>query len=316
MDYEKIYEESIYQDLKLVLFENFQFEFQSGNYKVGLIDLNCLKDIINTLNLILKYFKNTNYTIEQTKLYEGNTYMDNYYVYSQQGTERRICFYCCNKNIELVFSIANLERPQVERFRLHGKNAHTDEFEIFPDWVRDFYISLGATYNKIIDLKEKEPARKEALKEKVNDTLINLSKAYEELTIQEIVAKIGYKSLQKLEEIRKIIEDLLFEGKLNARIRSDSIVFGKHFEEKTVEILTDIKDDTELIKQYTAQLEEILDKTEDIEIYLKTHLASDYEKIKDKIDDYKRGKINRRELAKQILKSLGKTVGKVLIKKI
>jgi len=49
---------------------------------------------------------------------------------------------------------------------------------------------------------------------------------------------------------------------------------------------------------------------------LKTRLASDYEKIKDKVEDYKQGKIKRLELIKQIFKILGKNIGKTLIKTI
>ena len=71
--------------------------------------------------------------------------------------------------------------------------------------------------------------------------------------------------------------------------------------------LDDIKNDTELIKEYTSQIEEIFDKQVDLEAYLKTHLASGWEKIKDSYQDYKTGKIDRKELIKRGIKLLGKT---------
>ena len=45
-------------------------------------------------------------------------------------------------------------------------------------------------------------------------------------------------------------------------------------------------------------LNEVFDKIEDIEEYLKSHLASEFEKIKNAWQDYKDGKISKRELIK------------------
>lgn len=47
-----------------------------------------------------------------------------------------------------------------------------------------------------------------------------------------------------------------------------------------------------------------------------TRLATDYEKIKDIIEDYKKGKIKRRETAKKIAIILVKKLGNIFIKKI
>ena len=145
----------------------------------------------------------------------------------------------------------------------------------------------------MLELKRNEPERKRALKEKVRNTLEELSGVFEELTFQEITSKMGYSSSLKTEDILKIIEELLFEGKMNARIKKDIVVFEKPLQVKTVDILMDIKDDTEIIKEYTSKIEEIIDKTEDIEAYLRSRLATDYEKIKDIVNDYKTGKIKK-----------------------
>ncbi len=167
----------------------------------------------------------------------------------------------------------------------------------------------------MLELKRNEPKRKRALKDKVRNTLEKLSGVFEELSFQEITEKVGYSSSLKIEEIRKIIEELLFEGEMNARIKKDIVVFEKPLQVKTVDILMDIKDNTEIIKEYTLKIEEIIDKTEDIEDCLRSRLATDYEKVKDIVHDYKSGKIKKGELAKRILKILGKNVAKILIKR-
>ena len=81
----------------------------------------------------------------------------------------------------------------------------------------------------------------------------------------------------------------------------------------------DIKSDTELLKEYTSQINDLFDKIgklDDIEIYLKEHLASDWESIKETWDDYKTGKINRNKLVKEAIKILGKTFIKKIIEKV
>ena len=85
---------------------------------------------------------------------------------------------------------------------------------------------------------------------------------------------------------------------------------------EVIEIVKDIKNHTEYIRNYLPTIESILEKTEDIELYLRERLASDYEKIKDKIEDYTQGKIEKKELAIHILKILGKKAVRIFIKKI
>ncbi len=77
--------------------------------------------------------------------------------------------------------------------------------------------------------------------------------------------------------------------------------------------LDDIKSDTELIKEYTSQIEEIFERTEDIESYLKSHIGSDWEKIKHIWDEYKKGKITRKQMIMKCIKILGKKFIKKII---
>ena len=77
--------------------------------------------------------------------------------------------------------------------------------------------------------------------------------------------------------------------------------------------LDEVKSDTELIKEYTSQIEEIFEKTEDIESYLKSHIGSDWEKIKHIWDEYKKGKITRKQMIMKCIKILGKKFIKKII---
>jgi len=91
-------------------------------------------------------------------------------------------------------------------------------------------------------------------------------------------------------------------------------------EEKLVDLLKDlsvkcddIKSDTELIKEYTSQIEQLFDKTENLEEFLKDHLSSDWEKIKNSWQEYKAEKINRKQLIARGLKVIGiKFVKKII----
>ncbi len=79
--------------------------------------------------------------------------------------------------------------------------------------------------------------------------------------------------------------------------------------------LDDIKSDTQIIKDYTAQIEDIFDKTEDIETLLKESLGNEYIKMQRYWEDYKAGKIGKKELIVQGLKLFGKKFAKSIIQK-
>ncbi|KKM28464.1 hypothetical protein LCGC14_1566390 [marine sediment metagenome] len=76
--------------------------------------------------------------------------------------------------------------------------------------------------------------------------------------------------------------------------------------------MDDIKSDSVLIKEYTPLIEELFEKVGNVEEYLKERLATDFEKIKNIWNDYKSGKISRRELIKKALKILGKRFIKLI----
>ncbi|KKN01033.1 hypothetical protein LCGC14_1131840 [marine sediment metagenome] len=162
--------------------------------------------------------------------------------------------------------------------------------------------------------KRQKQQEYEETKEKTINYIKNASSVFEEITFSKIILKTGIDP----NDLEEIVEDLIVTGKLNAKIRKNGIVF---IEENplidialaTVDVLQDIKDDTELISYYTSYIEDIFDKTEDIEEFLKSHLANEFEKIRYAWQDYKDGKISRKELIKKGIKQIGKKFVKIFI---
>ena len=108
--------------------------------------------------------------------------------------------------------------------------------------------------------------------------------------------------------------------KAKAKIKRNAVAFLEddpliNIALETVDTLKEIKDDTGLITQYVSLIEDVFDKTENIEEYLKSHLASDFEKIKDAWEDYKEGRITKKELIKIGIKQIGKKFVKIFLKK-
>jgi len=89
----------------------------------------------------------------------------------------------------------------------------------------------------------------------------------------------------------------------------DVAVTITQFDEK----LDSIKMDTELIIEYTKQIEDIFDRVDDLEQYLIKKLGNDFQKIKVAYQQYKEGKIGRTGLIKEGLKALGKMFIKKLV---
>ena len=71
------------------------------------------------------------------------------------------------------------------------------------------------------------------------------------------------------------------EGIIQARLKGSKLVYIQ--EDKTIEILEDIRDNTELFKIYGEKIEAILDKQENLEVYLRMHLITDFERIKESL---------------------------------
>lgn len=87
-------------------------------------------------------------------------------------------------------------------------------------------------------------------------------------------------------------------------------VILKEFSEK----LDDIKSDTEVIKEYTSQIEQIFNRVDDLESFLIKKLGNDFQKIQTAWNQYKEGKIGKAGLIKEGLRVIGKNfIKKILI---
>ena len=112
--------------------------------------------------------------------------------------------------------------------------------------------------------------------------------------------------------VKEMVIQLIKQGEIRAKLKGETLVYIP--EDKTIEILEDIKDNTEIIRTYSEKIEIILDKQDDLEDYLRSHLATDFEKIKEAWEDYKEGYITKKGLIKEAIKVLGKKFIKIVIK--
>jgi len=77
--------------------------------------------------------------------------------------------------------------------------------------------------------------------------------------------------------------------------------------------LDDIKSDTELIKEYTSQIEDVIAKIDNLESFLMRKLGTDFNKIKHIWKKYKEGAIGKRELVTKGIKLVGKKFVKIFL---
>lgn len=157
-----------------------------------------------------------------------------------------------------------------------------------------------------------------------------------ERIIEKIITECNFSLLQKIQNIqlsgmRKIeafAQGLYDKQDVGLSVALKQVESGTRMlvkvmsdrEEKLIDLMRDlklrmddIKSDTELIKEYTSQIEVILDSFDDMEEYLKDHLASDWERIKTAWQEYKEGKIGKKELIIKGVKGIGKKFINVII---
>jgi len=184
--------------------------------------------------------------------------------------------------------------------------------------LHDHNQAKEAIENLNLKIEEQRNLKEVKLKVKAKtiDYIKKASSAFEEITFEKIISKTGV----HLDDLEDIVEDLIFTGAINAKIRKNGIAFLEEsplvdLAIETVDVLKGIKDDTELISQYTSLIEDVFDQTENIEEFLKLHLASEFEKIRDAWRDYKEGIIDKKELIKVGIKQIGKKFIKIFLKK-
>ncbi|MFX1376959.1 MAG: leucine-rich repeat domain-containing protein [Promethearchaeota archaeon] len=155
------------------------------------------------------------------------------------------------------------------------------------------------------------------------------------------VLEVGQKDIKEtmINEISKILSNQIAEYDLiegnNLKLREQINRLQENFDdleikgnfEKADEIkqqidslrnqFRDAHNQLELkLDEIILNIDQIFDKTDNLEEYLKSHLASDFEKIKDKWHDYKAGKISRKDLIIDSLKVVGMKFIKMIIGKV
>lgn len=170
---------------------------------------------------------------------------------------------------------------------------------------------------KYLNTKKANEEIYEETKMKTIEYIKKAAQVFEEISFSKIISKTGI----KLQDLEEMVEDLIFSEKINAKIRKDGIAFIEEnplidIALETVDVLYGIKDDTQLISKYTSYIEDVFDKTENIEEYLKSHLAGEFEKIRNSWQDYKEGKIEKREFIKIGIREIGKKFVKIFLKNI
>ena len=153
---------------------------------------------------------------------------------------------------------------------------------------------------------------------RVDKTIEEIQNVYNEISLEALSVKSKTFRGGKYKPLRTYLEEEIQSGRLNARLSVDNVVFNRGapvvvLSPEITEILKDIKDDTELI---IYKIEDIFDYIEDLEDYLKRHLGSEFEKIKDKYQEYKVNKLTKKEFVSECIKILGKKFVKIFVKKM
>ena len=172
---------------------------------------------------------------------------------------------------------------------LEGKEFKKNEFSIFVDQMNDgldvFYVKSDEVFKK--------------LKKIINNTIQNIKSFFK-----------GSKKEKEVEKKKDTIRNKIYQQ--NIRLEKKLKKISKSIK-KTKSLAGEIKEDTSKIVLQMDEVVLILEhqmdligKIEEIEIYMKENLGSDWLQIRNKWQEYKEEKITRGEFAKLALKKLGK----------
>jgi hypothetical protein len=277
-------------------------------------DISGLKEI-----KYLRYLSLSNNEIEEIEgldhlIYLRELNLSNNYIKEIKGLDELVYLENLSLHNNPITSLQGLEKfDNLKRLILSGTLIPKKLFQ--EAGIKD--SSKSQDLIMYINAKREDELRYTEIKEKTIEYLEKASEVFEEITYSKIISKTGI----VLKDLEEIVEDLIFSGKIKAKIRKDGIAFIEEnpligIALETVDVLHEIKDDTELISQYTSYIEDVFDKTENIEEYLRSHLGSEFEKIQNAWQDYKEGKIDKREFIKTGIKEIGKKFIKVFLKKL
>ncbi|KKN44801.1 hypothetical protein LCGC14_0689380 [marine sediment metagenome] len=183
---------------------------------------------------------------------------------------------------EAESSTQESDTPENDKF---NKN----EFTIYADKVSDgldvFYVKSDEIFKK--------------LKKIINNTYQHVKSFFK-----------GFRKEKDVETVQNKIREKIFQQNLRLEKKLKKIEKGI---DKTKTLAGEIKEDTsrivlkidEVLLIVNHQME-ALGKLDDIEKYMKEHLASDWDQIKYSWNRYKNDEISRGEFTKKALKKLGK----------
>ena len=310
------------EELQYVEFNGKKFEVEKNYGRLQLNNLGIIKITdIKGLNEI-KYLKRLSLSDNEIEEIEGLDHLihlrslglGNNNIKEIKGLEKLVKLEQLSLSGNPITSLSGLERFDNLRY-LYLRETLIPKELFLEAGIKD--PNKAQSIIKYINAKKEVARIYEETKVKTIEYIKKAASVFEEITFSKIRSKTGI----EIQDLEEIVEDLIFSGKINAKIRKDGIAFLEEnpligIALKTVDVLHEIKDDTELISQYTSYIEDVFDKTENIEEYLKSHLASEFEKIQSAWQDYKEGKIDKREFIKTGIKEIGKKFIKIFIKKI
>lgn len=237
------------------------------------------------------------------------------------GNEQELIYNHYKQEIKdfIINKVKNLDEEQKIILYLYLKNSPEYSSDLrLTSWNEDFKKEL----NSFIDIDE--------ISMDYFDLLISLGLIYKGIYIDSKGANMGmnycyssfFKTIKPL--IIKGLKSLDLKGYVSTRMEKEKediihIVHGYEtisdlimdLKKELIGRLDDIKSDTELIKDIVLYIENMFDKIDDLESFLKERLESDFNKIKTAWEDYKAKKIGKKELIKEGLKIIGKNFIKV-----
>ncbi len=161
--------------------------------------------------------------------------------------------------------------------------------EVIKKDTKEIIEELSTIINNQIAIYEKISEEIESTKNVITDIRKKISDL-EDIGKFELIGELD----NKISELRQELKNLFYRREENINL--------------IVENTEKVLQNQEITDSY------IRDKFDEVEKYLKTHLDSDWEKIRDKWEDYKKGKINKRELLASGLKALSKKFIQLFIK--
>jgi len=189
--------------------------------------------------------------------------------------------------------------PSEKKLEMQGyhdfkKNDFSIQIEEKKDGKQTFYVKSEEFFQKVGN----------AIKNVINYLKFKFKKVFSKKDTEERHYKISkklYNQQRRLEKkLKKIEQSMEKTQELAGQIKDD-----------TSQIIVDIET-VAVILEY--QMDRISDKMDEVEIYMKEHLGSDWLQIKNNWKKYKDGEISRGEFTKSALKKLGRSFLSIFVK--